>query len=476
MMNRTIAAVSTPYGRGGIAVIRISGEDAVKVAEKIFSTRCGKLLSEIPARYSVYGDIIDKDTVIDDGMAVVFRGPASYTGEDTVEISCHGGILLTERVLSLCFAAGAVPAEAGEFTQRAFINGKIDLSKAEAVIGLIDAESEHQLKLNASHAQGVMKRCIDGYMSRVTRLISSVYVCIDYPDEDLEEVGRDEMLSSLSALSADMKKTLDTYREGRAVNEGINTVILGKPNAGKSSLLNCLLGVERAIVTDIAGTTRDTIEEKMLLGRIMLNICDTAGIRKTDDKVERIGVERALEKAEAAELVLAVFDRSRPLEIEDRDLIDQVQKLWKMGKTVIAIANKSDETWGFTTTELEGAIFGATENEAEETAAGSYRMFAVSALTGDGIEELKSGIEELFAFGEIDYNSVAVVSNARQYNAMKAALDAVNRAESTLRDGFSPDVCGLDLETALACLGEIDGRGVTEAVTNDIFHRFCVGK
>lgn len=476
MLNRTIAAVSTPYGRGGIAVIRISGDEAVEIAERVFSTACGKPLSEIPSRYSVYGEIVDNGTVIDDGMATVFRAPASYTGEDTVEISCHGGILLTEKVLSLCFAAGAVPAEAGEFTQRAFINGKLDLSKAEAVIGLIDAESEHQLKLNASHAQGVMKRCIDGYMSRITRLISSVYVCIDYPDEDLEDVGVEEMIESLTSLSADMEKTLDTYREGRAVNEGIRTVILGKPNAGKSSLLNRLLGEDRAIVTDIAGTTRDTIEERLLLGRIMLNICDTAGIRETDDKVERIGVERALEKAEAADVVLAVFDRSSPLDIEDRALITQVKKLWKMGKTVIAVANKSDDTWGFTTSELEGAIFGATDEERIAESDNEYQVYAVSALTGEGIEDLKRGIEERFASGEIDYNSVAVVSNARQYNAMKNAFDAVNRAKSTLLGGFSPDVCGLDLETALACLGEIDGRGVTEAVTDDIFHRFCVGK
>ena len=412
--------------------------------------------------------------MIDDGMAVIFRAPASYTGEDTVEISCHGGILLTEKVLSLCFAAGAVPAEAGEFTQRAFINGKIDLSKAEAVIGLIDAESEYRLKLNASHAQGVMKRCIDGYINRVTRLISSVYVCIDYPDEDLEDVGRDEMTESLRSLSVDMEKTLATYREGKAVNEGIGTVILGKPNAGKSSLLNRLLGTERAIVTHIAGTTRDTIEEKMTLGRIMLNICDTAGIREAEDEVERIGVRRALEKAEGAELILTVFDGSAPLDDEDNELIEQVKKLWNMGKKVIAVINKSDasDTDGFLKNkEAVASALGEMVSNAERSS-----LYTVSAQNGDGIEELKRGIEELFVLGEIDYNTVAVVSNARQYNAMKSALDAVERAKTALLDGFSPDVCGLDLETALSCLGEIDGRGVTEAVTNDIFHRFCVGK
>ena len=468
MLNETIAAVSTPYGRGGIAVIRISGNDAIKVAEKMFSTRCGKLLGEIKSRYSVYGDIYGSEGIIDDGVAVIFRAPASYTGEDTVEISCHGGILLTEKVLSLCFAAGAVPAGAGEFTQRAFINGKIDLSKAEAVIGLIDAESEYQLKLNASHSQGVMKRCIDGYVNELTRLVSSVYVYIDYPDEDLEDVSVEEMKSSLEEIHGRMLKTLSTYREGRAVNEGINTVILGKPNAGKSSLLNRLLGEERAIVTDIAGTTRDTIEEKMTLGRIILNICDTAGIRETEDTVEKIGVRRALEKAETAELVLAVFDGSRELDEQDEELISQVQNLCKMGKTVIPIINKSDISPRITASFVEKRIFGEV--------GGGISAQCISAESGDGVAELKRVVENLFVSVEIDYNSVAVVSNARQYNALKGACEAVERARAVLDFGFSPDVCGLDLEEAISRLGEVDGRSVTESITDDIFHRFCVGK
>lgn len=476
MLNKTIAAVSTPYGRGGIAVIRISGEDAISVAGRMFSTVCGKPLSEMPPRYSVYGNIVDGNNIVDDGIATVFKAPASYTGEETVEISCHGGILLTEKVLSLCFAAGAVPAEAGEFTQRAFVNGKLELSEAEAVIGLIDAESEYQLKLNASHAQGVMKRCIDGYTARVTRLISSVYVCIDYPDEDLEEVGTAEMIESLSSLLTDMKATLSTYREGKAVNEGISTVILGKPNAGKSSLLNRLLGTDRAIVTHIAGTTRDTIEEKMSLGRILLNICDTAGIRETDDEVERIGVDRALSKAEEAELVLAVFDGSRPLDDEDDRLIERVIELKNAGKSVIVVINKNDISSAplLEDAKIKALCRGSGVNAADGV--GAVHALTVSAATGEGIDELKKSIEGLFVSGEIDYSAVAVVSNARQYNAMQTAVSAVERAKNALVCGFSADVCGLDLEEALARLGEIDGRGVTEAVTDDIFHRFCVGK
>ena len=475
MSNETIAAVSTAYGRGGIAVIRISGEKAVEVGEKMFSPRCGKRFSQTPSARAVYGDIIGSDGVMDDGIAVIYRAPSSFTGEDTVEISCHGGILLTEKVLLRAFECGATPAGPGEFTQRAFVNGKIDLSRAEAVIGLIDAGSESQLKLNGSHSRGVMKRCIDGYIGEITRLISSVYVCIDYPDEDLEEVSRDEMLASAMDIETRMSATLATYREGRAVNEGIDTVILGKPNAGKSSLLNRLLGVDRAIVTDIAGTTRDTIEERMVLGKIILNLCDTAGIRQTTDEIERIGVRRALEKAESAELVLAVFDGSVPMDSEDEEMIAALRRLISSGKSVIAVINKTDAPVTISSETIEKAIFG--EN-AEILADGSShdRVVSVSAMTGDGIERLKNAVERLFISGDIDYDSVAVISNARQYNAMRSAIDAVKRAEIALESGFGTDVCGMDLEQALSLLGEIDGRSVTEAVTDDIFHRFCVGK
>ena len=295
MKNTTVAAVSTPYGRGGIAVIRISGEDALKVAERVFVPASGTPLSECASNYSVYGNIFSlKNSIgtekekIDDGMATVFRAPRSYTGEDTVEISCHGGILLTEKVLSSVFFAGASPAGPGEFTQRAFLNGKLDLSEAEAVIGLIDAESEARLKLSASHASGVLKRRMDSIYNDVKTLLSSVYVGLDYPEEDLEEVTDGEFLDSLKRIYAELCKTADTYREGKAVSEGIKTALIGKPNTGKSSLLNALLGEKRAIVTAIPGTTRDIIEEKITVGKILLRLSDTAGIRESDDEVEKI--------------------------------------------------------------------------------------------------------------------------------------------------------------------------------------------
>lgn len=473
-INETIAAVSTPYGRGGIAVIRISGERAVEIADKVFIPKSGKALSAHADRSALYGDILCDGRVTDDGIAVIYRAPRSYTGEDTVEISCHGGILLTEKVLSSVFEAGAVPASAGEFTRRAFVNGRIELSRAEAVIGLIDAESESQIKLFASHSSGVLGRKIDSYCATLRNLLSSVYVCIDYPEEDLEELGRDELAARLSSLLAELEATRDTYREGKAVSLGVDTVILGKPNAGKSSLLNRLLGEDRAIVTDIAGTTRDTIEEKLTLGRIMLRLCDTAGIRQTEDEIERIGVLRALERAHGAELIFAVFDGSCELDREDRELALLSLRLLSEGKNVVFVINKADMPQKFGVNELFSLAFGSESAPLEY--ADRIKSVSVSARSGDGIDALKGAVESLFVSGNIDYSNVAVIASARQHAAVSAAADAVKRAQSALSLGFGTDVCGLDMEQALSLLGEIDGRTVSEQITDEIFHRFCVGK
>ena len=462
----TIAAVSTAFGRGGIAVIRISGADAIAVAAGMFRPRSGKSLTDAPERFSVYGDILCDGEVTDDGIAVIYRAPRSYTGEDTVEISCHGGVLLTERVLRSAYAGGARPALAGEFTQRAFVNGRIDLTKAEAVIGLIDARSEEQIRLNASHMSGVLQQQIRAFSDEIRHIISSVYVCIDYPDEDLEELPREAMVEKLESLLPRMRKTLATYREGRAVGEGIPTVILGKPNVGKSSLMNRLLGEERAIVTPIAGTTRDTVEERLLLGRVQLNICDTAGIRETGDEIEQIGVKRALRKAEEAELILALFDSSRPLDEEDSELGERLAVLYDEGKTVLALMNKGDCPAAFAEDDLRRTLF------AERT----VEVLSVSAETGAGVEALTQSIEALYVGERISYSEVAVLANARQHAAMQAACEAVERARDSLFSGFGTDTCGLDLERALASLGEMDGRAVSEEITDEIFHRFCVGK
>ena len=466
----TIAAISTPFGRGGIAVIRISGENAINVAKKMFITGCGLDLSEVEGGRAVYGRIVSDGEQIDDGIATVFLAPRSFTGEDTVEISCHGGILLTERVLKTAFDCGAVRAEPGEFTQRAFMNGKIDLSGAEAVIGLIDAENEEKLRLCASHASGVLKKRCDGIFDRIMRLVSSVYVKLDYPEEDLAEVSDREFADTLNEIITMLSETEATYKHGKAVAEGVKTAIIGKPNTGKSSLLNALVGEEKAIVTSVAGTTRDVIEEKINAGKVTLRLFDTAGIRSSDDEVERIGIERALAKVSEAELIIAVFDTSRELTDEDREVIRIAREAISEQKPVIVVLSKSDLDAAWDENALLGAI--------EPCLSGSELLKAcsVSAKNGRGVEELKKLAEAFFCEGNINYRDVAVVANARQYSAVCEAKKAVQRALAAFESGMGADVCGLDLEAALMAIGQIDGRSVSDKVTDQIFHNFCVGK
>ena len=470
----TIAAIATPFGRGGIAVIRISGENALGVAEKMFITGCGAALSEIEGGSAVYGKIISGGERIDDGIATVFRAPRSYTGEDTVEISCHGGILLTERVLKTAFDLGAVQAGPGEFTQRAFLNGKIDLSGAEAVIGLIDAENEEKLRLCASHASGVLKKRCDEISERLIKLLSSVYVKLDYPEEDLAEVSESDFKAEMEAIYGLLSATAATYKQGKAVSEGVYTAIIGKPNTGKSSLLNALAGEQKAIVTSVAGTTRDVIEEKVNAGRITLRLFDTAGIRESDDVVERIGIERARAKADEAELIIAMLDTSRPLDREDGEIISLAAEAVISGKSVILALNKSDTEQHFDTDDVKKALDDATRNRPFDE--NRVKLCKISAQTGQGVEELKGIAEAFFCEGYVDYGSVAVIANARQNSAVCEAMGALKRAIAAFECGMGADVCGLDLEAALAAIGLLDGRTVTDRITNEIFHNFCVGK
>lgn len=456
----TVAAVSTPYGRGGIATIRISGEDAVSIAEKIFIAGNGTPLSALAPNQMVWGKILYEGEQIDDGMAVVFRAPHSYTGEDTVEISCHGGILLTQKVLESAFLAGCAPAGAGEFTKRAFLNGKLGLSQAEAIIDLIDAESMEKIRMAGAGARGALQKAAEQIVAELRRAVSSTYAYIDFPDEDLTDMSTDDLLSVVLAAEERLHALARSYTAGHAINEGIRCAIVGKPNTGKSSLLNALIGRDRAIVTDIAGTTRDTLEESVTVGKILLRISDTAGIRGTEDTVEKLGVERSIAAMEEAELILAVFDASRPLDAEDEDL---ARRLCTLSVPVIAIINKED-------------IADAAAFSLDTLSVPFVHTLYMSAKNGAGLDALKDIIQSLFIEGEIDYAKDGVVANARQYAAVCAAREHIAAARVALTEGFTQDIAGMDIELALSALGEIDGRTVTSDIVDDIFHNFCVGK
>ncbi len=452
----SVAALSTPYGRGAIAVIRISGEDSSDILGRVFVPSSGKEIGSYRAGQLIRGNIVFNGREIDDGMAVYFKSPSSYTGENSAEIYCHGGILVSEEVLKAVFAAGASPAPAGEFTRRAFINGKLGLTEAEAIINTIDAETKDKLDLARSHRKGVLSRKIDSIYSSLLTLVSSAYVFADYPDEDLSDIPSDEMAEKLAEILAEIKKLADTYKMGQAINEGIYTVLAGRPNTGKSSLLNLLLGSDRAIVSDTAGTTRDSIEETVSIGRIMLRLCDTAGIREGGDEIEKLGIERSISALEKAGLVIAVFDGSEEATDEDKKVCEIVSKL---SCAKIALINKSD-----------------LERQLDIDTSEFDKVIAMSAKYAESSEALTKEIESLFIEGEINYDCDAIVASARQRASLDRAASAVEGALSALEAGHTPDVAGLDIEEAMGALGEIDGRAVSEDIVKDIFGRFCVGK
>ncbi len=464
MMNNftsVIAAVSTPPGKGGVAIIRISGEGALEVASSVFIPRSKKELSSYPPRMQVRGDIYYSDELIDDGMATYFKAPASYTGEDTVEIACHGGVLVTSTVLEAIFASGAVPAAPGEFTQRAFINGKLSLTEAEAIGNLLEAESLAQIKLASSKSRELLTERIAEIREALTTLLSSIYARIDYPDEDLGDFSDSESVKMLEETAEKIKKLIATYKTGKAISEGIKTVICGKPNVGKSSVYNLLLGRDAAIVTDIEGTTRDVLSEKIPLGKVMLSLSDTAGVRsETCDPIEKIGIERSLEKISEAELILAVFDLSRRFSTEDGELIDELSSA---AGAKIAILNKCDAKEEFDRESLP-EIFDA--------------IIEISAESGkeDAIKLLTETVSSLFTDEKISVGNEAVISSARQNASLTRALMLVNSAISAYKTGFSADAASSDAERALGAIAELDGRAVSEEVVKDIFAKFCVGK
>ncbi len=464
MRQNVIAAVSTPPGKGGVAIIRMSGEGALEIADKIFISATGKLLSQYKPRMQVYGYIIYNEEKIDDGMITYFTKGHSYTGEETVEISCHGGILITRTVLECLFANGAAPAMAGEFTSRAVINGNLTLTEAEAIGTLLEARSMEQITLSASPARQRLVRAIDEIRTELISTMSSIYARIDYPDEDLGEFSDEEAVDRLNKTRSALAHLISTYRTGRAITEGINAVICGKPNVGKSTLYNALVGEDAAIVTDIEGTTRDLLQREISLGRVMLRLTDTAGIRESEsaDRVEKIGVERSKEAMKHAELLLVMFDASRPLGEYDNQIIEEIKGI---SVPKICILNKTDN------------ICPEFDSESLKDC-GFVNTLKISALNDEAgaINELSELINRLFTDESIRTREDAIVSSARQHSALCRSLSLIDTAIAAYKTGLPADAASSDIEMAIGAISELDGRSVSETVVNDIFSKFCVGK
>ena len=458
-----IAAVSTPPGKGGVAIIRISGEGSLALAERFFYPASKKTLGSHPPRMQVYGYVTGTDGErIDDGMATYFERGRSYTGEETVEISSHGGTLVTSMMLECALRAGARLAEPGEFTRRAFISGRITLSDAEAIGTLLDAESREQVALFSETSRKKLNDSFSDICSALTEILSSAYARIDYPDEDLGDFSDQEMKMRLLAIKESITALLATYKTGRAIKDGVKTVIAGKPNAGKSSLYNAILGEDAAIVTDIKGTTTDVLERAAVMDRVTLRLFDTAGLRDEGSAgaIEKIGIERTRVSLGKAELVLAVFDTSEALDTDDLDLIDTLSE---KKCEVIAILGKADARC-------------AAFDEAKIRGKFDTVLYFSSKSPEEYLSLLSKEINRLFTDERIRCGETAIISTARQNAILTSALELVSSAIAGLSAGATADMVSSDVERALRAVLEADGREVSEAVTNDIFSKFCVGK
>ncbi len=454
MSEKTIAAIATPVGEASIGVIRISGSDALSVADACFVAYSGELICELDGYRAAYGTLRDTNgAVIDDAVALVFRAPKSYTGEDVVEISVHGGRQVLRRALRRVLECGAQMAAAGEFTKRAFLNGKLDLARAESVMELISAKNQTALKISRDARDGVLSRAIENICNRLLETAASLAVYADYPDEELEGLSHDTFSHLLSDCRQKTEKLLSGYDAGRIVREGIDCAIVGKPNVGKSSLMNMLCGSERSIVTDIAGTTRDIIENTVNIGDITLNLADTAGIHDTLDTVERVGVDRASQKIENAGLILAVFDASSPLDSDDERLLLQLKD-----KRAIAVLNKTDK-----------------QQVLSPKALSPLTAVEISALQNQGYDKLSREISRVCEIGLLD-SADAVLISERQYDCARRALDAIACAQEALLSGVTLDAVSVCIDDAIAAFLELTGKRVTNEVADEVFKRFCVGK
>lgn len=451
----TVAAIATPNASGGIGVIRISGEDAIAVADRVFRSVSGKKLCDIKGYTALFGHVYENESVIDECVALVFRAPKSYTGEDVVELSCHGGQFVTQKVLRTVLGNGASPAEAGEFTKRAFLNGKIDLAEAESIMNIISAHGQQALNAAVNTLDGKLSEKISAVAASLTNIAAGIAVWTDDPDEDIPQAHEDNVRVVVKNSLNELNRLIKNFDSGRAVTQGVSTAICGHPNVGKSTLMNQLTGCDRSIVTDIAGTTRDVIEETVRLGDIVLHLADTAGIHESDDIVEAIGIDRTMKKLDTAELVLAVFDYSQELSIDDINLLQKC-----IGKRAVAVINKTD---------LEIKI------DIEKIKEYIPDVVLLSAVNGDGLDELKEVIEKMLGTAELDTSS-GILANERQYNCCISAAESLKEALDGLDMGVTLDAVNVSIDYATEKLLELTGEKARDAVVNEVFSKFCVGK
>ncbi len=468
----TIAAISTAMSNSGIGIVRMSGDRAYEITQKVYRSKNNKLLTEQKSHTIHYGYIADGDTLIDEVLVMLMKGPHSYTGEDTVEINCHGGVYVVRRILELLIRNGARPAEPGEFTKRAFLNGRMDLSQAEAVGDLIVSQNEYALKSSIQQLKGSIRNKINNIRNKIIYETAFIETALDDP-EHISIDGYGEKLSGIiQELLQELKHLIDTADNGRILKEGINTVIVGKPNAGKSSLMNVLLGEDRAIVTEIAGTTRDVLEEHINLAGISLNIMDTAGIRQTADTVEKIGVERAKTYADQADLILYVIDASNPLDENDREILKMIQ-----GKPSVILLNKSDLSMVITKEQLCNEYFASNPSSGQDKNKGKNpAIIEISAKNQSGIEELENQLKSMFFAGNLAFNDEIYITNARQKHALQNAYESLKKVKESIELQMPEDFYSIDLMDAYEALGNITGETIGEDLVNEIFSKFCMGK
>lgn len=456
-LNDTIAAISTAIGEAGIAIVRMSGDDSVNIIDEIFVSASGKKMAEAENRKFLYGHIADGDKLIDEVLVVKMKGPNSYTAEDIVEIHCHGGVVSVKRILNLILSKGARLAERGEFTKRGFLNGRIDLTQAEAVIDMIKAKTDISFDMGLNQLSGALSEVLNKLKDELVSMQALIVANIDFPDEDIEDAAYHDLMERSDKILEKMDNLLDNSKNSRLLRDGINTVILGKPNVGKSSLLNGLLKYDRAIVTDIAGTTRDIIEDYINLDGVLLKITDTAGIRETDDEVEKIGVNIAREKLKEADLVIVIFDISRDFDKDDEEILNLIKD-----KKHITILNKDD---------LDQKI---SDEEIEKYFKDDY--LRLSVMENESVKKIENLIIDLFFDGELQISSDSILSNIRHINALKEAKKALLEVNESLKEKVFLDLIEVDLENVISHISEITGTITTEDILDRVFSDFCIGK